>query len=83
MDKKEERRKKAAGGKTGGGTQGRETKTRSTKKHTRGAVKNDDDDEVEVSDSKRCFEVLQESDVTDAIQGYLEEEGKVTIISIM
>lgn len=32
MDKKEERRKKAAAGKGGGGTQGRETKTKSTKK---------------------------------------------------
>ena len=30
--KKDERRKKAAGGKSGGGTQGRETKTKSTKK---------------------------------------------------
>ncbi|XP_037079233.1 E3 UFM1-protein ligase 1-like [Pollicipes pollicipes] len=31
-DKKDDRRKKAAGGKAGGGTQGRETKTKSTKK---------------------------------------------------
>ena len=31
-DRKAERRKKAIGGKTGGGTQGRETKTKSTKK---------------------------------------------------
>jgi E3 UFM1-protein ligase 1 len=35
-DKRDERRRKAAGGKTGGGTQGRETKTKSTKKHYRG-----------------------------------------------
>ena len=31
-DKKDDRRKKAAGGKAGGGAQGRETKTKSTKK---------------------------------------------------
>ncbi|XP_062545565.1 E3 UFM1-protein ligase 1 homolog [Armigeres subalbatus] len=48
-DKREERRKKAAGGKGGGGTQGRETKTKSTKKHTRGQkgnVSDSDDDMV-------------------------------------
>ncbi|KAF2366039.1 E3 UFM1-protein ligase 1 [Trinorchestia longiramus] len=45
-NKKEERRKKAAGGKTGGGTQGRETKTRSTKSHKgRRAAHDDEDDE--------------------------------------
>jgi len=32
MLQKDDRRKKAAGGKAGGGTQGRETKTKSTKK---------------------------------------------------
>ncbi|XP_076251974.1 UFM1 specific ligase 1 [Rhynchophorus ferrugineus] len=74
VDKKEERRKKAAGGKTGGGTQGRETKTRSTKKHTRGVSKIDDNDETE-ADIKKTFEILTESDVAYAIQDYLEEEG--------
>ncbi|XP_018027072.1 E3 UFM1-protein ligase 1 [Hyalella azteca] len=53
--KKEERRKKAAGGKTGGGTQGRETKTRSTKGHKgrRGAQDDDglDDDATESTSS--------------------------------
>lgn len=34
--KKEDRRKKAAGGKSGGGTQGRETKTKATKTKHRG-----------------------------------------------
>ncbi|KAF7284282.1 hypothetical protein GWI33_022272 [Rhynchophorus ferrugineus] len=74
VDKKEERRKKAAGGKTGGGTQGRETKTRSTKKHTRGVSKIDDNDETE-ADIKKTFEILTESDVAYATQDYLEEEG--------
>lgn len=45
VDKREGRRKK---GKVGGGTQGRETKTKSTKKHTRGgdkSFKNSDDED--------------------------------------
>ena len=40
-DRKEERRKKATGGKGGGGTQGRETKTKSTKKKYKGSGKGD------------------------------------------
>ena len=43
VDKKEERRKKAAGGKAGGGTQGRETKTKATKKKYGKASKRADD----------------------------------------
>ena len=43
VDKKEERRKKAAGGKAGGGAQGRETKTKSTKKKYGKASKRADD----------------------------------------
>ncbi|CAL8125071.1 unnamed protein product [Orchesella dallaii] len=41
--KKDERRKKAAGGKAGGGTQGRETKTKSTKKKYMAGKHKDDD----------------------------------------
>ncbi|XP_031828804.1 UFM1 specific ligase 1 isoform X2 [Nomia melanderi] len=46
-NKKEERRKKATSGKAGGGSQGRETKTKSTKKkYLQGKVRdNDSDDE--------------------------------------
>uniref|UniRef100_A0A1B0FA07 E3 UFM1-protein ligase 1 homolog n=1 Tax=Glossina morsitans morsitans TaxID=37546 RepID=A0A1B0FA07_GLOMM len=50
LDKKDERRKKASSGKAGGGSQGRETKTKSTKKHARGGpgkrgnVDGDDED---------------------------------------
>ncbi|XP_066999780.1 E3 UFM1-protein ligase 1 homolog [Anabrus simplex] len=45
-DRREERRKKAATGKGGGGTQGRETKTKSTKKkYMRGKTAAEDSDE--------------------------------------
>ncbi|KAL0116715.1 hypothetical protein PUN28_009966 [Cardiocondyla obscurior] len=46
MSKKEERRKKAAIGKAGGGNQGRETKTKSTKKkYLQGKMPDNDSDE--------------------------------------
>ncbi|XP_011865075.1 PREDICTED: E3 UFM1-protein ligase 1 homolog [Vollenhovia emeryi] len=46
MSKKEERRKKAAAGKAGGGNQGRETKTKSTKKkYLQGKAQENDSDE--------------------------------------
>ncbi|PNF42126.1 hypothetical protein B7P43_G10272 [Cryptotermes secundus] len=50
-DRREERRKKATGGKGGGGTQGRETRTKSTKKkYLRGkATAGDDSDEETTS----------------------------------
>ncbi|KAK7870281.1 hypothetical protein R5R35_001007 [Gryllus longicercus] len=52
IDKKEERRKKATGGKGGGGTQGRETKTKSTKKkYLRGKGGADDWDSDDDRDS--------------------------------
>lgn len=80
-DKREERRKKAAGGKSGGGTQGRETKTKSTKKHFRGGhkVDNDDDDVVE-PDSKKVLTIVTRDEIKDLIQGFLEEEGLDTLI---
>nr|CAG4648518.1 EOG090X0267 [Polyphemus pediculus] len=53
-DRKEERRKKANEGKLGGGTQGRETKTRATKKkYLRG--KNDSDDEFDDDDTSAGY----------------------------
>lgn len=52
-DKREERRKKAAGGKQGGGAQGRETKTKSTKKHQRGGKKDKDFDDSESEDDEK------------------------------
>lgn len=75
-DKRDERRKKAAGGKTGGGHQGRETKTKSTKKGNRTRVIQDDDaDDFESSPKKATLEILSEADVKEAIQDKLEEEG--------
>lgn len=76
MDKREERRKKAAGGKSGGGTQGRETKTKSTKKN-RNVYKNvEDDDDFEVSEKKKVtLEVVSFEDVKKAIIRQMEEEG--------
>lgn len=76
-DKREERRKKAAGGKSGGGHQGRETKTKSTKKQNRGAgkVHEDDGDDYESSSKKVVLEILSADDVKDAVHNKIEEEG--------
>lgn len=79
VDKREERRKKATGGKSGGGTQGRETKTKSTKKHVRGGHKVDAEEDV-ASESKKEFRVLEEDDVKDLISNFLEEEGLDALI---
>lgn len=62
VDKREERRKKAAGGKSGGGTQGRETKTKSTKKFTKGANKMIDVEDFEVPEKKQ-LEIVAAEDV--------------------
>lgn len=78
-DKREERRKKAVGGKQGGGAQGRETKTKSTKKQNRGKQlnQNDSDDDC-ISTNKKSTPVLQIitlEDVKDVITPSLEDEG--------
>lgn len=73
-DKREERRKKAAGGKSGGGLQGRETKTKSTKKANRGSARAQDDDD-ETASEKIVLQILSEDDVKDTIRGQLEDEG--------
>lgn len=74
VDKREERRKKASGGKSGGGTQGRETKTKSTKKHTRGGHKQDEDDTV-IIEAKKSLEIVSEDEIKENIRVFLEEEG--------
>lgn len=79
VDKREERRKKATGGKSGGGTQGRETKTKSTKKHVRGGHKVDADEDVAI-ESKKEFRVMEVEDVKDLISNFLEEEGLDVLI---
>ncbi|XP_012275654.1 E3 UFM1-protein ligase 1 homolog [Orussus abietinus] len=70
-DKKEERRKKAAGGKSGGGNQGRETKTKSTKKKFhQGKVQelNDSDDEHSVQSSgKAKFTFISTKDIEEEL----------------
>ncbi|GJQ88203.1 hypothetical protein Trydic_g13195 [Trypoxylus dichotomus] len=74
FDKREERRKKATGGKSGGGTQGRETKTKSTKKHYRGG-KTQVEIEDESPEKKSLLEIISPEEIIDIIQEKLEEEG--------
>lgn len=79
VDKREERRKKASGGKSGGGTQGRETKTKSTKKHYRGGkmpIGNED----EVPEKKISLEIISCDEIIDIIQAKLEDEGLDSLI---
>ncbi|XP_044761553.1 E3 UFM1-protein ligase 1 homolog [Coccinella septempunctata] len=79
VDKREERRKKAAGGKSGGGTQGRETKTKSTKK-VKGNTKNLDTVIIDNSDSKQLFEILTKEDVLNCIENTVNNAGLDLII---
>ena len=78
-DKKESRRKKAMGGKAGGGTQGREVKTKSTKKKGRGRGDRDDDDEEDeqVQSGGRNkpleFEFLSIEEIDEELTKRLEE----------
>lgn len=61
VDKREERRKKAASGKSGGGTQGRETKTKATKKNFRTANKTEvEDDDIPVT---KTLEIITVEDI--------------------
>lgn len=57
VDKRDERRKKAAGGKSGGGLQGRETKTKSTKKFNRSNKQPGDDDNI-IEEKKITLEIV-------------------------
>ncbi|CAD6996086.1 unnamed protein product [Ceratitis capitata] len=80
-DKREERRKKAATGKAGGGSQGRETKTKSTKKHQRGRANvadSDDEQETRAGAGKKgskSFELVKLEDIVNIISKTLEDEG--------
>ncbi|XP_050309161.1 E3 UFM1-protein ligase 1 homolog [Anthonomus grandis grandis] len=82
IDKREERRKKAAGGNKGGGTQGRETKTKSTKKHFRGGQKNasEDFDESAHTDQKKVLQVVTCVEIKEVIEKELENEGLDTLV---
>lgn len=81
VDRKDERRKKATGGKGGGGTQGRETKTKSTKKHYRAndrGHQSDSDDDIVQSNKKRdtvVLELITVKEIEKEIQKDLESEG--------
>lgn len=78
-DKREERRKKAAGGKAGGGAQGRETKTKSVKKHQRSkqnTADSDSDDEntYSKSASSRSLELVTLKDIKKCLLPLLKED---------
>jgi hypothetical protein len=74
-DKREERRKKAAGGKSGGGTQGRETKTKSTKKTSRSKHVEEDHDFEQTVEKRQSLEIITSGNIQDLIQKELEEDG--------
>lgn len=78
-ERREERRRKAASGKGGGGTQGRETKTKTVKKHVRSKqVTHDSDSDDGHSLSKRSqtlLEIVTVEDVENVIKEILENEG--------
>lgn len=72
-DRKDERRKKAAGGKSGGGTQGRETKTKSVKKkYAKGGRASDEsDDEVPTKPKRsghREFPFLTTKEIVEVLE---------------
>lgn len=84
-DRREERRKKASSGKAGGGAQGRETKTKSTKKHYRGGAdkggadsdSNDDEQVSKKSAAKQgqSLDLIMARDIVKVINEPLEAEG--------
>ncbi|KAG5681828.1 hypothetical protein PVAND_011236 [Polypedilum vanderplanki] len=81
-DKREERRKKAAGGKAGGGAQGRETKTKSTKKHQRGGKGKDFDDsesEEETQNITSKKKSTKDTQLTLINANDIKKEIKVTL----
>ncbi|XP_037875240.1 E3 UFM1-protein ligase 1 homolog [Bombyx mori] len=77
-ERREERRRKAASGKGGGGTQGRETKTKTVKKHNRSkqvVQDSDSDDGHAVSRKPAHLEVVSVEDIEKVIKEPLENEG--------
>lgn len=79
-DRKDERRRKAAGGKAGGGAQGRETKTKSTKKLYRtGDRGHQSDSEEEIVSNKKkegpTIELISLKDIKTVLNKGLEPEG--------
>lgn len=80
-ERREERRRKAAGGKGGGGTQGRETKTKSVKKHSRTnkGGQDSDSDDASYAPSKKSsqapVDLLSMKEIKKCLTPALEEEG--------
>ncbi|XP_026748943.1 E3 UFM1-protein ligase 1 homolog [Galleria mellonella] len=78
-ERREERRRKAASGKGGGGTQGRETKTKAVKKHTKSkqaAHDSDSDESPNMSKKNKAdLEIITTEDVETIIKETLENEG--------
>lgn len=79
-DRKDERRRKATGGKGGGGTQGRETKTKSTKKLYRAGDRGhqSDSEEESVSIKKKegpTIELISLKEIKSILTKGLEPEG--------
>lgn len=80
-ERREERRRKAAGGKAGGGSQGRETKTKSVKKHSRvnkGGQDSDSDDASNVPNKKSSqasVDLLSMKEIKKCLSSALENEG--------
>ncbi|XP_043801583.1 E3 UFM1-protein ligase 1 homolog isoform X1 [Apis laboriosa] len=78
-NKKEERRKKAATGKAGGGNQGRETKTKSTKKkYLQGKIRDNesDDENIKVVSTKIELKLVH----LDDIKNEIAKDDNLTII---
>lgn len=80
-DRKDDRRRKATGGKGGGGTQGRETKTKSTKKLYRTGDRghqSDSEDDTSVSNKKKdgpMLELISLNEIEEILEKQLEPEG--------
>ncbi|XP_031634719.1 E3 UFM1-protein ligase 1 homolog [Contarinia nasturtii] len=78
-DRKDERRRKATGGKGGGGTQGRETKTKSTKKLYRAGDRGHQSDSEEENVHKKkegpTIELISLKEIKNNLEKQLEPEG--------
>lgn len=78
-ERREERRRKASSGKGGGGTQGRETKTKSVKKHTRSSKQtahgSDSEEEVVTKKGQTSLVIVSVDDIENCIRRTLEEEA--------
>lgn len=79
-ERRDERRRKATGGKIGGGTQGRETKTKSVKKHSRTkATQDSDSDDGSYVQQKKTYlstaELVSVKELKKVLNPLLEAES--------